>query len=329
MADVLQVFDELTAVTTKHRQKRVTDNVTQNNQVLRRMKERGNVSIYGGAEIVEPVGLVENSTITNIAGFQTAPTNYDNNVTAVRAPWVSKWMSVSAPGDLLRKNNGADALVKLVNAKVDIAEASAANYMNAEVCGDGSIDQSIFGLKLWIQQAASAAGTGGSGVGLAGGVDAGTYSHGANRSQTFSATAISDTTGLTARSDFNKLYLNLVFDMEKPDVVVATYDVYNVYEASIQQQMRYMDAKSADGGVESVMYKHMPVYFDANANFASAGQLAYMLNTKHLYMFEHPQARWEKEEARRPYNADAIIIPFLWMGNMICKSRRTQGILHG
>ena len=319
MADVLEVFDELTAVTTKHRQKRVTDNVTQHNQILRRMKDRGNVSIYGGSEIVEPVGLVENSTITNIAGFQVAPTNYDNNVTAVRAPWVSKWMSVSAPGDLLRKNNGADAIVKLVNAKVEIAEASAANYMNAEIAGDGSVDQSLFGLQLWMTTA---------GTGIAGGVDGGTYANWTNQQQTFSSGVLTDTTGQTARSDFNKLYINCVFDMEKPDVVIATHDVYNIYEASVQQQMRYMDAKSAETGAESVVYKNSPVYFDANANFASNGERAYMLNTKHLYLFEHPQARWEKEEARRPYNADAIIIPFLWMGNMIAKSRRTQGLLH-
>ena len=317
MADVLAVFDELTAVTTRHRQKRVTDNVTAHNAGLRRMKDRGNVQLYGGSEIVEPIGLVENSTITNIAGFQTASTNYDNNVTACRVPWVSKWMSVAQPGDQLRKNNGADALVKLVNAKIEIAEASAANYMNAEFYGDASVDQGLFGLKLWIQS---------NGLGIAGGLDASTYSNWANQYQQFSSTVLTDTTGQVCRSDFNKLYVNLVFDMEKPDVCIATHDVYNVYEASIQQQMRYMDAKSADGGVESVMYKHMPVIFDANANFASNGELNYMLNTKHLYMFEHPQAHWKKEEARRPVNADAIVIPFLWMGNVIAKSRRSQGV---
>lgn len=321
MADVLAVFDELTAVTTKHRQRRVTDNVTAHNAVLRRMKDRGNVQIYGGAEIVEPVGLVENSTITNIAGFQTASTAYDNNVTACRVPWVSKWMSVSCPGDLLRKNNGADALVKLVNAKVDIAEASAANYMNAELNGDASVDQSIFGLKLWLQN---------DGLGIAGGLDASTYSNWANKYQQFNGSAFSDATGTTMRSDWNKLYIKCVFDMEKPDVAICTNDVYNVYEAAVQQQMRYnmyMSKDAAETGEDSLVYKSMPVIFDVNANFSATGQLAYMLNTKHCYLFEHPQARWEKEEMRRPVNADAVVIPFLWMGNYIKKSRRTQGKL--
>lgn len=321
MADVLAVFDELTAVTTKHRQRRVTDNVTAHNALLRRMKDRGNVQIYGGSEIVEPVGLVENSTITNIAGFQTASTAYDNNITAARVPWVSKWMSVSCPGDLLRKNNGADAIVKLVNAKVDIAEASAANYMNAELSGDGAVDQSLFGLKLWLQN---------DGLGIAGGLDASTYSNWANKYQQFSGTAFSDATGAVMRSDWNKLYIKTVFDMEKPDVAICTHDVYNVYEAAVQQQMRYpmyMAKGEAETGEDSLVYKSMPVVFDVNANFAGTGQLAYMLNSKHCYMFEHPQARWEKEEARRPVNADAVVIPFLWMGNYMKKSRRTQGKL--
>jgi hypothetical protein len=319
MADVLEVFDELTATTQRHRQKTVTDNVTQHNLLLRKMKERGNVTIYGGSDIVEPLGLVENSTITNIAGFQTAATNYDNNVTACRVPWVSKWMAVTCPGDLLRKNMGADAIVKLVDSKIDIAEGSAANYMNAEMYSDGSTDQSIYGLQLWVTTA---------GTGTAGGTSASIYSNWANQQKTFAAAAFSDTTGLTMRSDFNAQWIKQVFNMEMPDLIVTTNDAYNVYEASIQQQIRYMDKQSADGAIETVMYKSAPVWFDVNANFASTGQKVYLLNTKHIYMFEHPQARWKKEEKRKPVNADGIVIPFIWMGNMMFKSRRTQGIIH-
>lgn len=321
MPDVLAVFDELTATTAKHRKGRVTDSVTAHNAVLRRVEGNGNVKIGGGQEIVEPVGLIENSTITNIAGFQTASTNYDNNITACRVPWVSKWMSVSCPGDLLRKNSGADALVKLVNAKYDIAHASAANYMNAELCGDASGDQAMFGMKLWLQN---------DGLGIAGGIDASTYSNWSNKFKALSGTALSDATGTTMRSDWNKLYIQLVFDMEMPDVSVNTHDIYNVYEAAVQQQMRYpqyMGKKEAETGVDSLAYKSMPVVFDVNANFASTGQLSYMLNTKHLYLFEHPQAKWDKEEARKMTNADGIIVPFLWMGNFLAKSRRTQGLL--
>lgn len=319
MADIAEVFDELTATTQRHRNRTVTDNVTQHNLFLRKMADRGNRQVYGGSDIVEPLGLVENSTITNIAGFQVAATNYDNNVTACRVPWVSKWMSVTAPGDLLRKNMGADAIVKLVESKIDIAESTASNYMNTEMYSDASVDQSIFGTQVWVTTA---------GTGIAGGVDASTYSNWQNQQQQFSATAFSDTTGLTLRADMNKLWINCVFDMETPDLVIMTHDAYNVYEASIQQQMRYMDKKTAETGVETIMYKSAPVWFDATANFAANGQKVYMFNTKHWYLFEHPQARWKKEEMRKPYNADGIIIPFLWMGNLMCKSRRTQGLLH-
>ncbi|MFM1816826.1 MAG: hypothetical protein RLZ98_3521 [Pseudomonadota bacterium] len=321
MADVLSAFDELTATTAKHRQRRITNSVAAHNAHLRMMEKRGNIQIAGGSEIVEPVGLVENGTITNIAGAQTASTAYEDNITACRVPWVSKWMAVSAPGDLLRKNNGADAFVKLVNAKVDIAEQSAANFMNAEVCGDGSGDQAIFGLQLWLQS---------DGLGIAGGLDAATYSNWANKVQSLSGSAFSDATGATMRADFNKLYIKCVFDMEKPDTCMATHDIYNVYEAAVQQQMRYPmygDKGQAETGVDSVYYKSMMVTHDVNANFAATGQRAYFLNSKHCYLFEHPQARWEKEDARRPTNADVIIIPFLWMGNYLKKSRRTQGLL--
>ena len=67
MADIAEVFDELTATTQRHRNRTVTDNVTQHNLFLRKMADRGNRQVYGGSDIVEPLGLVENSTITNIA----------------------------------------------------------------------------------------------------------------------------------------------------------------------------------------------------------------------------------------------------------------------
>lgn len=318
MPDLLTAFDELTAVTARHRKNRVTNAVIENNAALRYMKKQDNIKVKGGSEIVEAVGLVENSTITNIAGFQTAATNYDNNLQACRVPWASKWMSVSCPGDLLRKNQGKEAFVDLVNAKVDIAEDSAANYIAAEIHGDASVDQSLFGFQLWLQA---------SGLGIAGGLDAGVYSNWANKVHQFSGTALSDTTGLTARADFNKAWIKVVFDREKPNVVLTTHDIYNVYEASVQQQMRYMDMKSAETGVESVMYKSAPVVFDVNANFAANAEKAMMLNTKHWYLFEHPEAQWKKEEKRKPVNADAIVIPFLWMGNVLNKQRRTNCLL--
>lgn len=318
MASPSEYFSELTAFTIRHQKRRITDNITAHNALYRAIKKRGNMKtdISGGDEIVEAVILQENNSIQNFSGFQRLNVGEQENGSAVKFPWVQKWMSVVASGDELRKNRGQEGLIKLVNARIEAAEATAANRMNVELYGDGSVAESIGGLQLLIQD---------NGQGTVGGIDASLWSNWRNQFREMTGTGAWSKS--TIRGEFNKLWIDTCFDMEKPDLILCTIDVYNAYEESVQDQFRIMDMKSAETGVETLYYKSAPVTHDVNANFAATDERAFFLNTKHLYLFEHPDARWEKEEARKPVDQDAVVIPFIWMGNMAIKSRRSQGVL--
>ena len=106
-----------------------------------------------------------------------------------------------------------------------------------------------------------------------------------------------------------------------------SHDLYAVYENGLQDNQRYADAKMASWGFETVKYKSASVIFDDNDNFSTTAEKAYFLNTKYLYLIEHPEARWSQEEDKVPINQDAVVIPIYWMGQMCTSQRSLQGIM--
>jgi len=41
----------------------------------------------------------------------------------------------------------------------------------------------------------------------------------------------------------------------------------------------------------------------------------------------HKDADMDMPEELRPYNQDAVVMPILWMGNLVVSNRRLQGVL--
>lgn len=327
MASPNAAFSELTALTFRHQEKKITDQVTNHNALFRKLKERGNVktNITGGEYIAEAVNVLENQTLQNFSGFQKLGTASSKVATVATVGWTQKWLSVVESGENIRKNSGPEGLIKLVENGIEVAKATMENHMNVEAYGDGSTTSSISGLSAWITT---------SGSGTVGGIDSATYTNWRNKVIEMTGTnawipmpfASTDVPNWV-RGYFNKLWSLTERGTAKTDLIIASNDIYNAYESSVQQQIRYMDTKKAEDGFETLAYKSADVVRDACANFATDAELAYFLNTKGIYLFEHPKARWEKDEMRVPPDQDAVIVPFVWMGNMMVKARRDQGLL--
>ena len=53
----------------------------------------------------------------------------------------------------------------------------------------------------------------------------------------------------------------------------------------------------------------------------------YFLNTDYLEMVVHTDANWTQADDKMSVNQDAVVIPLLWMGNLVCSNRSLQGVL--
>jgi hypothetical protein len=313
------LFTELTAITLRSQKRRVTDQITANNAFYRALRDRGNIvdDVKGGDSIVEAITLVP-SAIQNYSGYQPYSTSAVQNISAVKFNWVQKVGTVSASGRELRINKGKEALIKLVTAKTTAMLDSASNTMNIELFSDGSADQSIGGLQLLLQA---------NGTGTVGAIDSSVWSAWQNKYVQQTALSGSLTRQDLIYTDMTTLWKKCVFGSDKPDLGFMTHDYHTAFEASQQVLQRYMDPKKATAGFENVGFKGIPIMFDSNANFSETGQKLYLLNTKHIYLVEHPDAKWDMEPERKPVNQDAVNIPAYWMGALVIKSRRTQGLL--
>lgn len=315
MASPNSVFTEMVTTTLRNHKKQLVDNVSKNNALLTLMKEKGKIRTEsGGYEIVLPLDYAENSTYQRYSGYDTLNVQASDVLSAAKYDWAQVALHVTASGRELRMNNGPEAMIKLVKARVQNAMRTAANNMSLDIYSNGALTNQIGGLDLLISD---------DGTGTVGGINATNYPFWANKFQEMD----DPTTFADLKGDMNALWLKLVRGADKPDLLVFTHDIYSVYESGLQDLQRYSDAKMAAAGFETLKYKSANVVFDDNANFATTGETGYFLNTDYLYLIEHTDARWEQDDEKTPINQDAIVIPIFWMGQMVTSNRSLQGKL--
>jgi hypothetical protein len=67
------------------------------------------------------------------------------------------------------------------------------------------------------------------------------------------------------------------------------------------------------------------VIFDGSSGMAASRM--YFLNTNYIEMVTHSDANLTVMEEAKPFNQDAVVVPILWMGNMVCSNRALQGLV--
>lgn len=319
-----QIFTEMVTSTDRNWSTDVTDNVSNHNALLRKLKEKGRIkSVSGGYEITRPIEYAENSTYQRYSGYEQLNTSASDVLTSVRYDMQQVSLHVTASGREIRMNMGSkERMIDLVKTRKENALRTAANQFSVDLYGSGALPNQIGGLANIIQT---------NGQGTVGGIDASVWTMWRNRFReatgTNLAAAPSVANSASLRADMNAIWLTLNRGADKPDLMLASHDFYALFELGSQELQRYSSGDLADAGFQSIKYKGQEVVFDDNANFATNAERMYFLNTNYLYVVQHSEAKWTPDEEKRPTNQDAVLIPIYWMGNLVCTRRAAQGIL--
>ena len=195
------------------------------------------------------------------------------------------------------------------------------NNFSSDMYSDGTLSNQINGIQALVAN---------TGLGTVGGINASTWSFWANKVQSAAAPlqgggAITPSATTIETQLMLPLWLALVRGDDKPDLIVADNNYFTMYEASQVSIKRYTKADSADGGFASLQYKGCDVIFDGGSGIPS--NCMYFLNTDYLELVVHQDADMEMVEEMKPYNQDAVVMPILWMGNLVCSNRALQGVL--
>jgi hypothetical protein len=309
-------FSELATLTLEHRYKSIADNVSKHNDLLRKMKARGNIKTKSGGErIIMPLSYQDNQTYHRFDGYDVHTQQPSDVITSAEYEWRNVGIYVTASGTEIRKNSGPEQLADLVESRVDVAMATAENNFSIDLYGTGSLSNQIGGLGHIITA---------DGTGTVGSINASTYTMWKNKFVEITGTGA---TYATLKEGLLKLWLQQTRGADKPDIVVMTHDFYTLYENGLSEYVRYSSADSIEAGSSTLKYKGADVVFDDNTNFGTTAELAYVLNTKYLHLIQHSEAKWTKQDKRVPINQDAVILPVYWMGQMVCNNRALQGRL--
>lgn len=318
MASPNATFTEMVTTTLRNHPRMLSDVVSKHNALWRRMNLKGNIKkLDGGYQIVEPLDFSENSTYQRYSGLDTLNVGQSDVLTAAQYEWVQAAINVVSSGRELRMNSGKEQLINLAEARVKNAMRTAANYMSIDLYSDGSLSNQMGGLQLLIQS---------NGQGTVGGINSATYTEW--RNQFTEATGTNTISKSTIKGEMEKVYLNCTRGTDHPDLIVSSNDFFTFYWEALSDLQRYTNESSqATAGFRSLRFNDADVIHDVNTNFGATAERMYFLNTDYLGLRVHRDADWSVMDEKVSVNQDGVVIPVLWMGQLVTSNRKLQGIL--
>lgn len=327
ISSIFTTWSELASTTFRKHSSDVADNVSKHNALFRKLTAKGRIRTEdGGLSIVAPLEYASNSTYQRYSGFDPLNINAVDVLTAAEYPWRQVAVNVAASGLELRTNMGESRIINFTKAKIRNAMNSFKNGLSTDIYSDGTASNQINGLQALIADA---------GTGTVGQINSSTFPFWQNIVQSAAAPlqgggAIT-VSATTFESLMAPLYYKLTRGTDQPDVIVLSDDYYTFFEQSQVSLKRYTndasqnDSYNGTAGFVSLKYKGADVFFDSSGGIPAAH--GYFVNTDYLEVVVHRDANITLMDQLQSVNQDAVVIPVLWMGNLVTSNRSLQGVL--
>jgi hypothetical protein len=318
MASPNSTFTELVSTTFRKHRKEIKDNISNRNALLKYMKKSGNlIHEDGGLTIATPLDYAENSTYQRYSDWDTLNIAASDVISSAEYQWRQIAINIVASGRELRINSGDSKIINLAKSRMKNAIRTFNNNFSSDLYSAGSLSNQINGLQAIVAD---------TNTNTVGGIDAGTWAFWQNKvfdlsneSVTLSATTIEGSAMLP-------LWLQLDRGPDDcPDLIVMDNNHYAFFETSQVTIKRYASAEKANAGFVTLKYKNADVIYDGNSGIPV--NHTYMLNTQYLKLVAHKDADMDELPEQRPVNQDGVVIPVLWMGNLVCSNRNMQGVI--
>ena len=300
--------------------------LSKHNALYRKIAAKGRTRTEdGGLSIVCPLEYATNSTYQRYSGFDALNINAVDVISAAEYPWRQVAVNVAASGLELRTNMGESRIINFTKAKIRNAMNSFKNGLSLDIYSDGTAANQINGLQAIIADA---------GTGTVGQINSGTFGFWQNIVQSAASPLQGGgaiTPGLTTiESLMLPLYIKLTRGTDQPDTIVFSDDFFTMFEQSQTSLKRYVrdgndSVSEATAGFVTMKYKNADVFFDSSGGIPS--QHGYFINSDYMEVVTHRDANMTVMDQLQSVNQDAVVIPVLWMGNLVVSNRSLQGVL--
>jgi hypothetical protein len=313
---------DIIATTIQSRTGVIADNVTKNNALLSRLKQRGNIKTFsGGNVILEELSFAENGNASWYSGYETLPVAAQDVISAAQYDIKQCAVPVTISGLEQLQNAGKEQIIDLLESRIAVAESTMANLIADGIYSDGTGfgGKEITGLTSQVPSDPT--------TGTVGGIDRATWTFW--RSKVFDATTDGGaaTTAANIQAYFNALWASLVRGSDRPDLIVVDNAYWAFYMASLQAIQRFTSADDAKLGFVTIKYMDADVVLDGGIGGFMSTKEAYFLNTKYIKYRPHSQRNMVPLSPNQRYsvNQDAAVQILAWAGNLTACGLQFQG----
>jgi hypothetical protein len=313
---------DIIATTIQSRSGELADNLTQNNAILQRLNSKGNVRPFSGGNVILEEIFYDDTATNNAnsySGYEVLNISPDSPISAAQYKIAQYAASVTMSGLEMLQNSSKEAIIDLIDGRMQVSEARLLNRISGDLYGDGT-------------------GNGGKNVdGLAAAVavspTTGTYG-GINRANfTFWRNQI--TTGATSTTMLAKMTeaaIKQIRGTDKADLYIAGNTLYQYFVGALQAIQRITSEESGAAGFASLKFygggTSADVVLGGGIGAQETATYMYLLNTNYIFFRPHKERNFVPIGGeRQAINQDAIVKLYGFAGNMTTSNCQLQGLL--
>lgn len=341
MAFANSSITDIIATTIQNRSGVLADNVTNNNAILRKLKERGNVRPFGGGNVIlEEIMYTDSSSINanSYSGYEVINIAQNSPISAAQFSITQYAAAVTMSGLEMLQNSSKEQIIDLMDGRISVAEAQLANRIDYDLYqnGTGNGGKNLTGLASAVADTPTS--------GTYGGIDRASWTFWQNqyyRGVTDGGAAVS---AANIQAYMTTLGLRCVRGSDMPDLWVGSANYYGFYVNSLQAIQRITSSDggaTAGAGFPSLKFfgggMAADVVFGGGVNGAvnTAGTAGgeptshmYALNTKYIFFRPHRDRNFVPIGGeRQSVNQDAVVKLIGWAGNLTSSGPQFCGVL--
>jgi len=317
-------YSDVLATTIESRTGVVADNVTKNNALLTRLRERGKYRPFtGGSTILQELSFQANNTAMYYSGAEVLNISPADVISAAQFPIKQAAVAVTINGLEMLQNSGEEQIIDLFDARLDVAEASIENLIATGIYSDGtgSNGKQITGLQAMVVASPS--------TGVVGGIDRATWSFWRNQTFDFSSDLGVSASSSNIQTGFNQLYAKTTRGSDVVDLILLDNNFWGFFMSSLQNIQRFPgSSKMAELGFVASKYMNADVVLDGGIGGNIPRNTGYFLNSKYIFFRPHVNRNFVPiGDERMSTNQDAIVRLIGWAGNMTASGLQFQGVM--
>ena len=310
-------ISDIIATTIESRTRKLADNVTDNNAILKKLSMKGNIKTFsGGHKILQELSFQENANSGWYSGYDLLPVGVSDVISAAEFDIKQAAVPVVISGLEQLQNAGKEQMIDLMDGRLKVAESTLSNLISAGLYSDGTGagGKQIDGLNAAVPLDPT--------TGTYGGIDRATW--------TFWRSQLEDSANAnTLQADMNSLYAKTTRGSDMIDLIMMDNVTWQAYVASLQAQQRFMGAEVGDLGFPTLKFMGADVCLDGGIGGNCPTGTSFFLNTDYIHDRPHSSRNMVPLSPNKRYstNQDAEVQILAWAGNLTCSGAQFQGRL--